>query len=62
MGKNAWLSQEILKQSVSIITAYTQRIQTLEFRSARGRIISELLSLAERFGEHMAMRFLSMLL
>jgi CRP-like cAMP-binding protein len=51
MGKNTWLSQEILKQTVNIITLYTQRIQTLEFRSARGRIISELLYLAERFGK-----------
>ena len=52
MGSNTWLSQEVLKQTVNIITAYTQRIQTLEFRSARGRIISELLSLGERFGKH----------
>lgn len=51
MGHNAWLSQEILKQAVDIIIVYTKRIQTLEFRSARGRIISELLNLAERFGE-----------
>lgn len=51
MGKNTWLSQEILKQAVNIITVYTKRIQTLEFRSARGRIISELLNLSERFGE-----------
>lgn len=51
MGNNTWLSQEILKQAVSIITAYTQRIQALEFRSARGRIIAHLLFLAERFGE-----------
>ncbi len=51
MGRNTWLSQEILKQAVSIIIVYTQRIQTLEFRSARGRIIAELLNLAERFGE-----------
>lgn len=50
MGNNTWLSQEVLKQAVNIITVYTQRIQTLEFRSARGRIIAELLSLAERFG------------
>lgn len=53
MGQNTWLSQEILKQSVDIITAYTQRIQALEFRSARGRIIAEILSLAERFGKHL---------
>src|SRR5580700_8175321 len=51
MGINTWLSQEILRQAVNIITVYTQRIQTLEFRSARGRIISELLNLAERFGK-----------
>ena len=51
MGNNTWLSQEIMKQAVNIITVYTQRIQTLEFRSARGRMISELLYLAERFGE-----------
>ncbi|QQS20098.1 Crp/Fnr family transcriptional regulator [Candidatus Saccharibacteria bacterium] len=51
MGNNSWLSQEILKQAVNIITAYTQRIQALEFRSARGRIIAQLLFLAERFGE-----------
>jgi CRP-like cAMP-binding protein len=51
MGHNTWLAQEIMKQAVNIITVYTQRIQTLEFRSARGRIIAELLNLAERFGE-----------
>jgi len=51
MGNNSWLSQEILKQAVNILTVYTQRIQTLEFRSARGRIVSELMYLAERFGE-----------
>lgn len=50
MGHNPWLSQEISKQTVRIITVYTQRIQALQFRSARGRIIAELLSLAERFG------------
>lgn len=51
MGNNTWLSQEVLKQAVNIITVYTQRIQTLEFRSARGRIIAELLYLAQRFGK-----------
>ncbi|HUD07352.1 MAG TPA: Crp/Fnr family transcriptional regulator [Candidatus Saccharimonadales bacterium] len=51
MGNNTWLSQEVMKQAVNIINVYTQRIQTLEFRSARGRLISELLYLAERFGE-----------
>lgn len=51
MGNNTWLSQEIMKQAVNVITVYTQRIQTLEFRSARGRVIAEILYLAERFGE-----------
>lgn len=51
MGNNTWLSQEILKQAVNIITVYTQRIQTLEFRSARERVIAELIYLAHRFGE-----------
>lgn len=52
MGKNTWLSQEVLKQAVNIITVYTQRIQVLEFRTARGRIIGELLYLVERFGKN----------
>lgn len=51
LGNNAWLSQEIMRQTVNIITIYTQRIQTLEFRTARGRMISELLNLSERFGQ-----------
>lgn len=50
MGHDAWLSQDILKQAVEVIAVYTQRIQTLEFRSARERLISEILNLAERFG------------
>jgi CRP-like cAMP-binding protein len=52
MGTNTWLFQEVLKQTTDIITVYTQRIQTLQFRSARGRIIAELLYLAERFGKN----------
>lgn len=51
MGNNPWLSQQIFKQAVNIITIYTQRIQTLEFRSARGRLIAELLALGDRFGK-----------
>lgn len=51
MGKDAWLSQEILKQAVDVIGFYTTRIQTLEFRTARGRVIAEILNLAERFGK-----------
>jgi CRP-like cAMP-binding protein len=50
MGNNMWLTQEILNQAVNVIAIYTQRIQALEFRSARGRVIAELLFFAERFG------------
>lgn len=58
MGNNSWLSQEILKQAVDIITIYTQRIQTLEFRSARGRIIAELIYLVERFGKDLGTKII----
>ncbi len=51
MGTNTWLAKEVLKQAVDIITAYTQRIQTLELRTARERIISQLIYYAERFGK-----------
>jgi len=51
MSDNKWLSQEILKQSVHIIAIYSQRIQALEFRTARQRIVAELLNLAEMFGK-----------
>lgn len=51
MSDNMWLSQEVLKQSVHIISMYSQRIQALEFRTARERIIAELLNLAEMFGK-----------
>jgi CRP-like cAMP-binding protein len=50
MGNNMWLTQEVLNQAVNVIAIYTQRIQTLEFRSARGRVIAEMLFFAERFG------------
>jgi CRP/FNR family transcriptional regulator len=51
LGNNSWLSREILSQTVNIISIYTSRIQTLEYRSARDRVIAELIYLAERFGE-----------
>lgn len=51
LGNNTWLSRETLSQTVNIISVYTQRIQTLEYRSARERVIAELIYLAERFGE-----------
>jgi CRP/FNR family transcriptional regulator len=50
MGNNMWLTQEILNQTVNVIAVYTRRIQILEFRSARGRVIAELILLADRFG------------
>jgi CRP/FNR family transcriptional regulator len=40
-----------MNQAVTMLSLYTQRIQTLEYRTARGRIISELIHLAERFGK-----------
>jgi len=52
MGNNMWLTQEVLNQAVNVIAIYTQRIQILEFRSARNRIIAEILMLSERFGKH----------
>jgi CRP-like cAMP-binding protein len=51
MGKNMWLTQEVLNQAVNVIAIYTQRIQILEYRSARGRVIAEMLFLSERFGK-----------
>lgn len=51
MEENTWLSQEILKQSVNIITAYAKRIETLGLRTARERLIAELLNLTEMFGK-----------
>ena len=50
MSSNIMLTQEILDQAVNVIAIYAQRIQILEFRSARGRVIAELLFLADRFG------------
>ena len=51
MGNNMWLTQEILNQAVNVIAIYTRRIQILEFRSARGRVIAEMIFLADRFGK-----------
>lgn len=52
MGNNMWLTQDILNQTVNVIAVYTQRIQILEYRSARGRVIAEILFFAERFGKY----------
>jgi CRP-like cAMP-binding protein len=54
MGHNPWLSQQVMSQAVAMLSLYTQRIQTLEYRTARGRIISELIHLSARFGTHQA--------
>lgn len=51
MGNNSWLSREVLSQTVDMISICTQRIQTLEYRTARERIIAELIYIAGRFGE-----------
>jgi CRP/FNR family transcriptional regulator len=51
LGHDTWLSREILNQTVNIISIYTSRIQTLEYRTARERVIAELIYLGERFGE-----------
>lgn len=51
MQDNIWLNQELLRQSVNIITAYAQRIQTLGLRTARDRLIAELINLTDRFGK-----------
>jgi CRP-like cAMP-binding protein len=51
MGNNMWLTQEVLGQAVNVIAIYTRRIQILEFRTARGRVIAELLFFVDRFGK-----------
>jgi CRP-like cAMP-binding protein len=51
MGSNTWLSEQILRQLVSTFTAYAQRIQSLEYRLPRERVIARLLDLASRFGK-----------
>ncbi|HEX5394857.1 MAG TPA: Crp/Fnr family transcriptional regulator [Candidatus Saccharimonadales bacterium] len=58
LGHDSWLSREILSQTVNIISIYTSRIQTLEYRSARERVIAELIYLGERFGQKRGKEFL----
>lgn len=50
MGRNPWLTEQILSQLVNTFTVYAQRIQNLGFRSPRERVIACLLDLATRFG------------
>ncbi len=51
MGSNAWLTEQMLRQLVSTFTVYAQRIQSLEYRLPRERVIARLLDLADRFGK-----------
>lgn len=51
MGSNTWLVEQILRQLVSTFTVYAQRIQSLEYRLPRERMLALLLDLADRFGE-----------
>jgi CRP-like cAMP-binding protein len=51
MGSNSWLTEQILRQLVSTFTVYAQRIQSLEYRLPRERVIARLLDLADRFGK-----------
>lgn len=50
MGREPWLTEQILRQLVNTFTVYAQRIQNLGFRSPRERVIACLLDLATRFG------------
>ena len=52
MGTNSWLAEQILRQLVNTFTVYAQRIQSLGYRLPRERVISCLLDLAARFGQH----------
>jgi CRP-like cAMP-binding protein len=51
MGSNTWLTEQILRQLVTTFTVYAQRIQSLEYRLPRERVIARLLDLANRFGK-----------
>ncbi len=51
MGSDTWLTEQILLQLVNTFKVYAQRIQSLEYRLPRERVIARLLDLADRFGE-----------
>ena len=51
MAHNSGFSTQILHQLVGVFTVYAQRIQCLEYRLPRERVIARLLDLAERFGK-----------
>lgn len=50
MGKNSWLTEQILRQLVNTFAVYAQRIQNLGYRLPRERTVACLLDLATRFG------------
>jgi CRP-like cAMP-binding protein len=51
MSSNSWLTELILHQLVNTFKVFAQRIQSLEYRLPRERVIARLLDLADRFGE-----------
>jgi len=50
IGKNSWLSQEMLNQAMNVIDIYAKRVNTLEIGASIERVVSEFLHLNERFG------------
>jgi CRP-like cAMP-binding protein len=50
MGRDSWLTEQILRQLVNTFTVYAQRIQSLGYRLPRERVIARLLDLATHFG------------
>jgi len=53
MGRNSWLTEEVLRQLVNAFTIYAQRIQSLGYRLPRERLIACLLDLNTRFGQRL---------
>lgn len=51
MRRNPLLAEAILQQTTAIFRVYVNRVRSLEYRTARERVISRLLSLADRFGK-----------
>jgi CRP-like cAMP-binding protein len=58
MDDNARLVEEVMHQAANIINIYSQRVQTLEYRTARDRMISRMIFLADRFGRHKGYKIL----
>ena len=51
MVRDASLFQEIMMQTINIMSVYSNRIQILEYHTARERMVAQLIYLARRFGE-----------